>query len=596
MKSVVKLTKQFLLVISIMNFSFIYAQEINKEVSVEEYVSSLDKYDYQKYIERSDKNFLIRDIGNTGAFLSEIVNMGNRKYSFAYVVYILPDQKNEVIRDLSKRTVYSFEKWKIWEKENEIKRREKAILSNKKLDSLKIVLDNKIEIKDKLQQRFTSKVNSKNGELVFGLALGLLQNMFFKMDNKITTGSIHNGINSRKSKFKGSFTNNYFDWTSGVYDSIINSLGEKDYYSFVESDKNLYPYHKKYIFDKTDIQINDLVKFNLSPHVTNSIELSDLYESGKPIFNYVLDDKASKYISELNNKDSGNNNSLPIPESFKLDLYFGKDILLSNIMINLKNTNGDLSDIKLLINECLQINFTPTISSLFITKKIRDKKTELGKGSIYQLKSQISRYTEAINKQEEELIKLNSSSFNLVAFGYNYGKLYYDNIEDGVFNLCINLEEEIERTFPDSKVEIKFDNGKIDVERSLKAHYYYEFKNKLYTEIRGLEPRFNLSETITNLVMNRVAVKSRFALGVDDWIDLARSDIELEVLKQTKSKLVFIINTSYEENTPEIFKGIGKNRVYYKNAPYLNSVFFEIDLKKLEILTTLSKKTIQMSN
>ena len=594
MKSVVKLTKQFLLVISIMNFSFIYAQEINKEVSVEEYVSSLDKYDYQKYIERSDKNFLIRDIGNTGAFLSEIVNMGNRKYSFAYVVYILPDQRNEVIRDLSKRTVYSFEKWKIWEKENEIKRREKAILSNKKLDSLKIVLDNKIEIKDKLQQRFTSKVNSKNGELVFGLALGLLQDMFFKMDNKITTGSISNGINSRKSKFKGSFTNNYFDWTSGVYDSIINSLGEKDYYSFVESDKNLYPYHNKYIFDKTDIQINDLVKFNLSPHVTNSIELSDLYESGKPIFNYVLDDKASKYISELNNKDSGNNNSLPIPESFKIDLYFGKDILLSNIMINLKNTNGDLSDIKLLINECLQINFTPTISSLFITKKFRVKKTELGKGSIYQLKSQISRYTEAINKQEEELIKLNSSSFNLVAFGYNYGKLYYDNIEDGVFNLCINLEEEIERTFPDSKVEIKFDNGKIDVERSLKVHYYYEFSNKLYTEIRGLEPRFNLSETITNLVMNRAAVV--YKTDVDDWIDLARSDIELEVLKQTKSKLVFIINTSYEENTPYIFKGIGKNRVYYKNAPYLNSVFFEIDLKKLEILTTLSKKTIQMSN
>ncbi len=594
MKSVVKLTKQFLLVIFIMNFSFIYAQEINKEVSVEEYVSSLDKYDYQKYIERSDKNFLIRDIGNTGAFLSEIVNMGNRKYSFAYVVYILPDQRNEVIRDLSKRTVYSFEKWKTWEKENEIKRREKAILSNKKLDSLKIVLDNKIEIKDKLQQRFTSKVNSKNGELVFGLALGLLQDMFFKMDNKITTGSISNGINSRKSKFKGSFTNNYFDWTSGVYDSIINSLGEKDYYSFVESDKNLYPYHNKYIFDKTDIQINDLVKFNLSPHVTNSIELSDLYESGKPIFNYVLDDKASKYISELNNKDSGNNNSLPIPESFKIDLYFGKDILLSNIMINLKNTNGDLSDIKLLINECLQINFTPTISSLFITKKFRVKKTELGKGSIYQLKSQISRYTEAINKQEEELIKLNSSSFNLVAFGYNYGKLYYDNIEVGVFNLCINLEEEIERTFPDSKVEIKFDNGKIDVERSLKVHYYYEFSNKLYTEIRGLEPRFNLSETITNLVMNRAAVV--YKTDVDDWIDLARSDIELEVLKQTKSKLVFIINTSYEENTPYIFKGIGKNRVYYKNAPYLNSVFFEIDLKKLEILTTLSKKTIQMSN
>ena len=206
----------------------------------------------------------------------------------------------------------------------------------------------------------------------------------------------------------------------------------------MESDKNLYPYHNKYIFDKTDLQINDLVKFNLSPHVTNSIELSDLYERGKPTFNYVLDDKASKYISELNNKDNGNNNSLPIPESFKIDLYFGKDILLSNIMINLKNTNGDLSDIKLLINECLQINFTPTISSLFITKKIRVKKTELGKKSISQLKSQISKYTEAINKQEEELIKLNSSSFNLVAFGYNYGKLYYNNIEGGVFNLCIN--------------------------------------------------------------------------------------------------------------------------------------------------------------
>ena len=133
----------------------------------------------------------------------------------------------------------------------------------------------------------------------------------------------------------------------------------------------------------------------------------------------------------------------------------------------------------------------------------------------------------------------------------------------------------------------------IEVERSLKVHYYYEFSNKLYTEIRGLEPRFNLSETITNLVMNRAAV---YKTGVDDWIDLARSDIELEILKQTKSKLAFIINTSYEDNTPEIFKGIGKNRVYYKNAPYLNSVFFEIDLKKLEILTTLSKKTIQMSN
>ena len=93
--------------------------------------------------------------------------------------------------------------------------------------------------------------------------------------------------------------------------------------------------------------------------------------------------------------------------------------------------------------------------------------------------------------------------------------------------------------------------------------------------------------------MNRAAVTKT---GLDDWIDLARSDIELGVLKQTKSKLVFTIHTSYEENTPDIFKGIGKNRVYYKNTPYLNSVFFEIDLKKLEILTTLSKKTIQMSN
>ena len=95
--------------------------------------------------------------------------------------------------------------------------------------------------------------------------------------------------------------------------------------------------------------------------------------------------------------------------------------------------------------------------------------------------------------------------------------------------------------------------------------------------------------------MNRAAV---YKTGVDDWIDLARSDIELEVLKQTKSKLAFIINTSYEDNTPEIFKGIGKNSVYYKNAAKFmnNSVFFEIDLKKLEILTNLSKKTIQMSN
>mgnify|MGYP001021812918 CR=1 FL=1 len=43
--------------------------------------------------------------------------------------------------------------------------------------------------------------------------------------------------------------------------------------------------------------------------------------------------------------------------------------------------------------------------------------------------------------------------------------------------------------------------------------------------------------------MNRAAV---YKTGVDDWIDLARSDIELEVLKQTKSKLVFIINYLYK--------------------------------------------------
>ena len=72
--------------------------------------------------------------------------------------------------------------------------------------------------------------------------------------------------------------------------------------------------------------------------------------------------------------------------------------------------------------------------------------------------------------------------------------------------------------------------------------------------------------------MNRAAVTK---VGLDDWIDLARSDIELGVLKQTKSKLVFTILTSYEENTPDIFKGIGKNRVYYKNTPYLNSVFLK---------------------
>lgn len=169
MKSVVKLTKQFLLVISIMNFSFIYAQEINKEVSVEEYVSSLDKYDYQKYIERSDKNFLIRDIGNTGAFLSEIVNMGNRKYSFAYVVYILPDQKNEVIRDLSKRTVYSFEKWKIWEKENEIKRRKEGVSLADTLLKLK-------STSNEILEKYKYHTTENNRKLALGIILGTLRN------------------------------------------------------------------------------------------------------------------------------------------------------------------------------------------------------------------------------------------------------------------------------------------------------------------------------------------------------------------------------------------------------------------------------------
>lgn len=207
MKSVVKLIKQFLLVISIMNFSFIYAQEINKEVSVEEYVSSLDKYDYQKYIERSDKNFLIRDIGNTGAFLSEIVNMGNRKYSFAYVVYILPDQKNEVIRDLSKRTVYSFEKWKIWEKENEIKRRENEYS----------LIETLTELHPKLIQvyeKYIDKIISNNRKLMLGYFLGLIESEIFDINR-----------------------NNVKEWETSDYKILPND----DFIKFIDNPQHIEP-------------------------------------------------------------------------------------------------------------------------------------------------------------------------------------------------------------------------------------------------------------------------------------------------------------------------------------------------------------------
>lgn len=50
---------------------FSYSQNTKTEevITIEEYGSSLDEFDYARYIENRDISYLKRELGNTGVFL-----------------------------------------------------------------------------------------------------------------------------------------------------------------------------------------------------------------------------------------------------------------------------------------------------------------------------------------------------------------------------------------------------------------------------------------------------------------------------------------------------------------------------------------------
>lgn len=155
---------------------FSYSQNTKTEevITIEEYGSSLDEFDYARYVENRDISYLKRELGNTGVF-HKIENLGNRKYFCVYTVYILPNDVNEVTRDLSDISVYSFEKWKEYEIQNEIKRRENE-------SSLKDTIN---ELHPKLKQlyeKYINKVISNNRELVLGYVLGFIESGILDID------------------------------------------------------------------------------------------------------------------------------------------------------------------------------------------------------------------------------------------------------------------------------------------------------------------------------------------------------------------------------------------------------------------------------
>ena len=152
---------------------FSYSQNTKTEevITIEEYGSSLDEFDYARYIENRDISYLKRELGNTGVFY-KIENLGNRKYFCVYTVYILPNDVNEVTRDLSDLSVKSFEKWKEYEIQKEIKRRENE-------SSLEETLT---ELHPKLRQvyeKYIDKIISNNRELMLGYVLGYIESGIF---------------------------------------------------------------------------------------------------------------------------------------------------------------------------------------------------------------------------------------------------------------------------------------------------------------------------------------------------------------------------------------------------------------------------------
>ena len=157
---------------------FSYSQNTKTEevITIEEYGSSLDEFDYARYVENRDISYLKRELGNTGVFY-KIENLGNRKYFCVYTVYILPNDVNEVTRDLSDLSVKSFEKWKEYEIQKEIKRRENE-------SSLEETLT---ELHPKLRQvyeKYINKIISNNRELMLGYVLGSIESGIFDIHRK----------------------------------------------------------------------------------------------------------------------------------------------------------------------------------------------------------------------------------------------------------------------------------------------------------------------------------------------------------------------------------------------------------------------------
>lgn len=168
--------KILILIIFVILIQFSYSQNTKTEevITIEEYGSSLDEFDYARYIENRDINFLKSELGNTGVF-HRIQNLGNRKYFCVYTVYILPNDTNQVTRNLSGLSVYSFEKWKEYEIQNEIERRE--IKSS--------LINNITELHPKLRElykKYIDKIISNNRELALGYVYSFMKGNLLKDD------------------------------------------------------------------------------------------------------------------------------------------------------------------------------------------------------------------------------------------------------------------------------------------------------------------------------------------------------------------------------------------------------------------------------
>lgn len=187
---------------------FSYSQNTKTEevITIEEYGSSLDEFDYARYVENRDISYLKRELGNTGVFY-KIENLGNRKYFCVYTVYILPNDVNKVTRDLSDLSVKSFEKWKEYEIQNEIKRRENESSLNETLTELHSKLS-------QVYEKYIDKIISNNRELMLGYVLGSIESGIFDINR-----------------------NNVKEWETSDYKILPND----DFIKFIDNPQHIEP-------------------------------------------------------------------------------------------------------------------------------------------------------------------------------------------------------------------------------------------------------------------------------------------------------------------------------------------------------------------